>query len=333
MRRQEIIAVLTEEEKQNLVRNSFRLLCDLQVFDDTKTLVTQLKRLLVQLYKNEPDACFHKTADGYHSASNIDYIDYYVAYKQIADLYYFADGKLTTSGLKNVEMPPWEPSEKTRQELEQKNNKCREDYNKRQSGQALEEEAKANIKSKEKSFWNSLLKHRHLFLKYQMCKYLKKKFTVPKRFNNKSISLWQLAEQLKTAVTFSSEQQKQIANTIDDINTAISQLFYSHDYCSRISVLSFNSQEDIAAADRQKCLDYYDNDVNRNKHGWLQQVRFWHEDYITITDDPDIEGKNLNIRIATLVNIIYTLQCYGEKTGGDIKDFLTVLGIIKPQED
>ena len=330
MRRQDIIAALTQEEKLNLVKSTFSLLCNLKPFEDTKSLVAQLQKFLEQLYQQEPDICFSKNSGGYPSPTNLSCVEYAIACKQIGDIVYFADGKIS-DGFNTAYLSSWIPTAETQEKLDIKNETYRRDYEDRQTGVAIQKQVKVNIKNKEKSFWNSLLKYRHLFLKYQMCKYLEKRFTVPKRFNSKSTPLWQLAEQLKTAVTFSSEQQKQIASTIEDINTAISQLFYSHDYCSRISVLSFNSQEDIAEADRQKCLDCYD--FNRDNNGWLQQVRFWHEDYITITGDPDIEGKILNIRIATLINIIYTLQCYGEKTGGDIKDFLTVLGIIKPQED
>lgn len=327
MRRQEIIAALTEEEKQNLARNSFRLLCDLQVFDDTKALVTQLKRLLVQLYKNVPDACFHKTADGCYSASNIDYIDYYVAYKQIADLYYFADGRLTTGGFKNVEMPPWEPSNKTRQELEQKNNQCREEYNKRQSGQALEEEAKADIKKKDKDFWNGLLKHRYLCLKYQLCKVLKKKFTVPKRFNVNKQPLWQLAAALKDS-NLSILQRQQVDEVIEDLHKkTLAPLFQSSPYSYCLSLIVFPSLADLNDAYTQRSLTY----DTRDDKGWLQTNRFWKEEFIENKEDPAIKEKSVPFSVSCFINAVYTLQHYAKTAADeDVKEFLQAIGIVQP---
>lgn len=326
MRRQEIIAVLTEEEKQNLVRNSFRLLCDLQVFDDTKALVTQLKRLLVQLYKNEPDACFHKTAGGYHSASNTGYIDYYVVYKQIADWHYFADGRLT-NGLENVELPPWEPSENTRQELEQKNNKCREEYNKRQNGQALEEEAKADIKKKDKDFWNGLLKHRYLCLKYQLCKVLKKKFVVPKRFNVNKQPLWQLAASLKDS-NLSILQRQQVDEVIKDLyKKTLAPLFQSSSYSYSLSLIVFPSLADLNDAYAQRSLTY----DTRDDKGWLQTNRFWKEEFIENKEDPAIKEKSVPLSVSRFINAVYTLQHYAEAAAdADVKEFLQAIGIVQP---
>ena len=332
MRRQDIIAVLTREEKTALVTNAFRLLCNLKVFDDVKELSAQLKRLLEQLYQDEKDDCFYKSTDGYNSPSNPDFIEYCTAYKQIADIVYFADGKIS-NGLVQAQLSAWTPTTAVQQKLDIKNNAYRQDYERRQNGTAIQEAVKADIKRREKTFWNSLLQYRHLYLKYQMCKYLNKKFTVPKRFNAKTQPLWKLVEQLKaTVANLSDDQQTHVVTATDNVYKAVSQLFYAHDYCSRMSLIVFPTKEDIKEADRQKCLELYDNN-NRDCYGWLKQVRFWHEEFIALQEDPDIKNKVLRSRLTNFINVIYTLQCYADKSDSYIKEFLTLLGIVKPKEE
>lgn len=332
MRRRDIIAVLTQEEKSVLVTNAFNLLCNLKVFEDTKGLVAQLKRLLEQLYQEESEACFNKISGGYNSPTNLDCVEYCVAYKQIADILYFEDGKLS-NGLSEIWLSSWTPSEAAKKELDTKNAIFRQDYEKRQNGVAVTDAVIADIKRQEKIFKNSLLQRRRLFLKYQMCKYLNKKFTVPKCFSGQTLPLWKLVEQLKeTVFSFDEEQQKHIAKAIDPVINALSQLFYVHEFCTRISLITFPTEGDIKEAYRQKTLELYDDNI-RDHNGWVQHIRFWHESYFSIQEDPDIKDKALNHHIANLVNVVYTLQRYIDTHEDDIRDFLLLLGIAKPKEE
>lgn len=328
MRRRDIIAVLTQEEKTALITNTFKLLCNLNVFNDVKGMVAQLKRLLEQLYQDEPEICFEKLSRDYNSPSDSDCIEYCVPCKKVMSIHYFADGKIS-DGLQKEWLSPWTVSKVTQEKLDIKNAAFRNSYESKQTGVVSQESIQNDIKKRDKDFWDSLLRRRNLFLKYQVCKFLEKKFKVPKRFGSKQRPLWKIAECLKDADTFNFEQQKQIVKAMENVDQAISQLFYNNDYCSRVSLVNFTTQENINEAVKQKSLEYYLRDHN----GWLQTKRLWTETYIDLITDPDIKDKTMLRKISNFINLVYSLQCYGEQVKGDIKDFFILIGIMKSQEE
>lgn len=325
--RQEIISVLTEEEKQTTVLASLRLLSTLEKFEGTNMLMSSLRKLLVQIFEKEPEHYVEEHIDtplkAYH-----DYAVYCSAYKIIGTCKYFASGKVTYDLYSTIMLPAWEPKDEDIVKTIAENTKrFRQQFQTRFEQDTAEAQADKDIKHKDKEFWKTLQQHKYCFMKYQICKFLKRKFKAPKRFMIGSKTLWQFVDLLRQ-IKLQKKDTSCIDEHIQKAYMAMSNLFQIiGPRCYAINL--FESTDNISTAVKEKSLcKASDNSL------YLSGDRLWSQLYIKTKQDPRVKNIGDLSRERKLIDWFYTLQDMSREgtINSELKEFLELLGIIQKEE-
>lgn len=325
--RQEVISVLTEEEKQTTVLASLKLLSTLEKFEGTSVLMSSLKKLLVQIFEKEPEHYVEEHIDtplrAYH-----DYAVHCSAYKIIGTCKYFASGKVTYDFYSTIMLPAWEPKDKdVVRTIAENTKRFRQQFQNRFKQDTAEVQADKDIKQKDKEFWKTLQQHKYCFMKYQICKFLKRKFKVPKRFTIGSKTLWQFVDILRQI-----KLQKKDTSCIDEhmqkaymAMTNLFQVIGAHCYAINL----FTSTDNISVAIKGRSL-YAMSD----RSSYLSDQHLWSQLYIKTKQDPRVKNIGDLSRERKLIDWVYTLQNMSREgtIDSEFKEFLEFLGIIQKEE-
>lgn len=325
--RQEVISVLTEEEKQTTVLASLRLLSTLEKFEGTSMLMSSLRKLLVQIFEKEPEHYVEEHIDtplkAYH-----DYAVHCSAYKTIGVCKYFASGKVTYDFYSTIMLPAWEPKDKdVVRTIAENTKRFRQQFQTRFEQDTAKAQADKDIRWKDKEFWKTLQQHKYCFMKYQVYKFLKRKFKAPKRFTVGGKTLWQFVDILRHMIS-----QKKDTLYIDEYITkayiAMSDLFHVTGP-QRYAINLFGSTDNMSTAVKEKSL-YKASDNSL----YLSGDRLWSQLTITTKQDPQVKGIGDLSRERKLIDWVYTLQKMSREGAIDpeLKEFLELLGIIQKEE-
>lgn len=318
-------AVLTPFETQNIVNSAACLLSEIEAFEEDKTLVNRLKRLLVQIFEQLPEHYTEKYVD-YGPGSYHNRLKRCLAYKTAGICEYYSDGTLVYN-YRRITLPIWTPTDKAVVKKIQENTAGYRKTFEQDASITAEEETKKEITAFDKEFWKELNRTRNLFMKYQACIFLGKNFKPSKKFTLNGKKLYELVDIIKEVI-----KNKYDIQVLDrSISTAITHaknLFQKHGV--RLGINSFNSTDDLSAACKTKLLyQPTKNCIN------VIERRFWHTTFYNVINDPDIGGYSYYTPERYLVDWVYSLQQLANNNSLDpeLKSFLEVSGIIKPREE
>ena len=333
----DILTTLSDYEIHQMLTHYLQLASDLDSYTPESKLIEKLKPDIQKLFSRIPESTSNSYGGGEY---------FQVPCKKVADkFYYYENGTVFDDGHYLFDLLPW--ISKDSRVVKLVNDSLLQIIKKKE--ETAETLAAKAIKETQSRF-NGILNRRHfIFIKYQMCRYLNKKFHVPKKFKLKGKLFYENARILEkiltssevTASTFRALNNSFGYQDCVDLYSWISALFGYH--TSTYSNLTEPSNIGIniamaTEAQLQQMLDLHDVVFRPDEEkSWITE-RLYQQKYYNVTLEPlklnivdKVEGYYWTgsitdiVRFAKIAEALYNKENVPE----DLKDFLVIMGIVE----
>lgn len=332
----DILMTLSDYEVHTMLAHYLELASDLESYTPCCKLTEKLKSDIQKLFSRIPESTSNSYGGG----------EYFQApCKKVADkFYYYENGAVFNNGSYLFTLSSWVAEDP--QVIKLTNDSILQIIKKKE--ETAETLAAKTIKEIQNRFNGTLNRRQFIFIKYQMCKYLHKKFRIPKKFKLKGKLFYENARILEKILT-SSEVTDSTFRALNnsfghqdcvELCSLLSTLFgYNASTYSNLTEPS-NIMIHIATATEaqlQQMLDVHDVVIRPDeKRSWITE-RIYQQKYYRMTLEPlklNIKkvktyywsGSVLDIvRFAKIAEALYNKEDVPE----DLKDFLVVMGIVE----
>ena len=338
----DILMTLSDYEVHTMLAHYLELATDLESCAPGYKLIEKLKSDILKLFTRIPESTYNTYCDGEC---------FQVPCKKIKDkFYYYENGTVFADGQYLFDLPTWISEDayvtKTVNDSILKIVESREDK------ENVETMAAKEVK-KVRNRFNGILNRQHfLFIKYQMCKHLNKKFHVPKKFKIKGKPFYENAKVLEKILTgpkLTDSTFRALNNSFGyqdccDLYHWLSSLFnyFTSTYSSTVSTTNIRLRIPMATESQlEQMLEVHNVVINPDRERYWITERIYREQYYSLTLEPlklnvgKVEeyyysGSCIDIvRFAKIAEALYNK----EEVSQDFKDFLVVMGLVEKKEE